>query len=261
MNAAAPMGEVRCTVADAVASIVFDRPTARNAMTWQMYDGLVAACDLIVADRSVRVATLRGAGGEAFVAGTDIGQFAVFASAEDGVVYEQRMNEIIGRVEALPVPTVAIVDGPAMGGGLILATVCDFRLASPAARFGVPIARTVGNCLSIANLARLVAAFGTGRTRRLLLLADVIGVEEAAAIDYAEAVPADALDQRAAALCSQLKLSAPLTIRAARAALHRLTLHGLPEDEDLVRLVYGSGDFKAGVAAFLAKTRPDWRGE
>jgi enoyl-CoA hydratase len=261
MSAAASDGVVHCTIADHVASIVFDRPAAHNAMTWQMYDGLVGACDRIVADRTVRVATLRGAGGEAFVAGTDINQFAAFASAGDGVIYEQRMSEIIGRVEALPVPTVAIVDGPAMGGGLILATVCDFRLAGPAARFGVPIARTVGNCLSIANLARLVAAFGTGRTRRLLLLADVIGAEEAAAIGYAETLSADALDQRAAALCSQLKLSAPLTMRAVRAALHRLTLHGLPEDEDLVRLVYGSDDFKAGVAAFMAKTRPDWRGQ
>jgi enoyl-CoA hydratase/carnithine racemase len=151
-----------------IAYLTFNRPEARNAMTWSMYDALARACDAVESDPAVRVFVLRAAG-DAFVAGTDIRQFTAFASADDGLEYEARMESVIGRLERLSVPTIAQVQGVAAGGGCILALVCDLRVCTPAARFGVPIARTLGNCLSAANHARLMDLIGPGRTKDLLM--------------------------------------------------------------------------------------------
>ena len=164
-----------------IARITFDRQPARNAMTWAMYEQLGAACEKIAADREVRVAVFRGAGGKAFVAGTDIGQFRAFKSGEDGIKYEHRMAEVLTAVEQLPVPTLAVIEGWAIGGGLAIACACDLRIATPGTRFGVPIARTLGNCLSVENYALVVAAFGVSRAKRMLMLAENLTAEEAAA--------------------------------------------------------------------------------
>ena len=153
-------GTVHLSIQGGVASVTFDRPQARNAMTWAMYERLGQICEQLQADAAVRVVTFRGAGGEAFVAGTDIEQFKAFRSGDDGVAYEQQIDQCIQKLEKLRMPTVAVIEGWAIGGGLAIATACDFRLATPASRFGVPIARTLGNCLSVANLARLRAVFG-----------------------------------------------------------------------------------------------------
>ena len=253
-------GKVHLAVADGVAKIVFDRPLARNAMTWAMYDQLAAACSVIAADSSVRVATFRGVGGT-FVAGTDISQFATFASAEDGIAYERRMESVIAGIEKLQVPAVAVVEGAVMGGGLILATACDLRIASSVARFGVPISRSVGNCLSIANTARLIAAFGLDRTKRVLLLAESVSAEEALACGFvAQVVAPEAIEEAVTAVCVRLLAHAPIAIRVAKESIRRLCSAALPDGEDLLRLAYGSDDFKTGVRAFLSKEQPYWRG-
>lgn len=253
-------GIVHFTVSEGVASLVFDRPQARNAMTWAMYDQLAAACAVIADDPAVRVATFRGAGG-VFVAGTDIAQFTTFSSGDDGIAYERRMEEVIAAVESLPVPTVAVLEGAAMGGGMIIATVCDIRIATPTAKMGVPIARTLGNCLSVANTARLVAALGADRAKRMLLLAEAIPADEALAAGFlAQIVEPEALDDAVSALCRRLLSHAPITMRVAKESIRRLRIAALPEGEDLVRLTYASEDFKAGVRAFLAKETPRWRG-
>jgi len=255
-------GDVRLTMADGVAAIVFDRPAARNAMTWPMYEALVATCARLRDDRSVRVATLRGAGGQAFVAGTDIAQFMQFASTDDAVAYERRIDACIDAIAALPMPTVALVEGYAVGGGLAICAACDFRLATPSARFGVPIARTLGNCLSMANLARLVAAFGMARVRRMLLLAELVGAQEAQACGFVHHVcEADALDAEAAKLLGALRVLAPITQAASKEGLRRLSLAGLPDGDDLIRRCYGSADFREGVASFVERRPPAWRGE
>jgi enoyl-CoA hydratase len=253
-------GTVRYSVADGVATIVFDRPSARNALTWQMYDELARICETVTADRSLHAVIFRSTGDGAFVAGTDIGQFASFAGGDDGVAYERRIDASIEAIERLPVPSIAAVTGVAAGAGLMIATVGDFRFATPEARFGVPIARTVGNCLSMANVARLLAAFGPAITRRMLLLAETLTAAEAAECRFAELVPGDEINGRIRGVCRRLAESAPLTVRASREAIRRLTLSGLPDGDDLIRLVYGSADFKAGVAAFMAKQRPAWQG-
>jgi enoyl-CoA hydratase len=257
-----PDGAVRLSTAGPVATVVFDRPAARNAMTWAMYDELVAICESLARDKTARVVVFRGAGGEAFVAGTDIAQFAGFASGEDGVAYERRIDHCIGVLASLPMPTVAVIEGWAVGGGLAIATACDFRLATPSSKFGVPIARTLGNCLSMANLARLVAAFGGQRVKRMLLLAEMIRADEALACGYLHHVRApEALEEELASLTAALCALAPVTQAVSKEGLHRLSLAALPDAEDLIARCYGSADFHEGVAAFIDRRAPRWRGE
>lgn len=254
-------GAVHLSISGGVASVVFDRPAARNAMTWAMYELLNQICDLLAAEMSVRVVTFRGAGGQAFVAGTDIEQFRNFRSGEDGVAYERQIDECIARLEALPMPTVALVEGWAIGGGLAIATACDFRIATPGSRFGVPIARTLGNCLSVANLARLSAVFGIPRVKRMLMLAEVLTADEALACGFLTQVSeAGEIDAVLASLCERLAALAPVTQRVSKEGLRRLVSHALPSDEDLIRRCYGSDDFREGVSAFVAKRSPVWKG-
>jgi len=254
-------GTVHLTIQCAVASVTFDRPQARNAMTWAMYEQLGHICGQLQANASVRVATFRGAGGQAFVAGTDIEQFTTFGSGEDGVAYEQQIDQCIQKLEALPMPTVVVVEGWAIGGGLAIATACDFRIATPASRFGVPIARTLGNCLSVANLARLSSVFGLPRVKRMLLLAETLAADEALDCGFLLQVSeSSALDAALAALCDRLAALAPVTQSVTKEGLRRLVSHGLPTDEDLIRRCYGSDDFREGVAAFVGKRRPVWQG-
>lgn len=254
-------GTVRLSIDDGIASIVFDRPQARNAMTWAMYEALAAICERLAQEPGVRVACLRGAGGEAFVAGTDIEQFKAFKDGQAGVAYEQRIDEGIARLESLPMPTVAVIEGWAVGGGLAIATACDIRIATPSARLGVPIARTLGNCLSMANLARLVAAFGRPRVQRMLIGAEILTAQEALACGYlAEVVEGDAIDEAAGALCRRLASLAPVTLAVTKEALRRLLLQSLPDAQDLILRCYGSADFQEGVNAFSERRSPVWQG-
>lgn len=243
------------------AHLTFNRPEARNAMTWEMYDALYEACELLREDGDVRVVVVRGAGGKAFISGTDIGQFREFSSGEDGVAYERRMEEIIGRYETLPVPTVAVVDGYATGFGLALAGASDLRICTPEAKFGMPIARTLGNCLSIENYARISALIGPARTKDLVFTARMAPAEEALAMGLAtEIVEEDELDGRVEELCAELASRAPMTLRVTKEALLRLRQAGMPPDEDLIRDCYASEDFHEGVASFTEKRKPTWHG-
>lgn len=244
-----------------VARIVFDRPAARNAMTWPMYEQLAEACRRAAAEPALRLVTLRGAGGEAFIAGTDIGQFKSFQSGDDGVAYEQKVEAYVAAVESIPVPTLAIVEGVAVGGGVVIAAACDVRIATSNAVFGAPIARTLGNCLSVANHHRLIQAFGASRASRMLMLAENITASEAVTAGFLlAAVPAEELDARVDELCRQITRNAPITLKVTKMQSQRLRRAMLPDDADLIRLTYGSRDFHEGVDAFVAKRRPQWEG-
>jgi enoyl-CoA hydratase len=241
-----------------VATATINRPEARNAMTMAMYDALAEFCGRVNDNAEVRVAVIRGAG-TAFAAGTDINHFRDFDSAEDGIAYERHIESVLARLEDVSVPTVAVVEGYATGGGLSIAAACDLRLCTPDARFGLPIARTLGNCVSMPTYARLVHLIGAARTLHLIYTAGFVDGTEAARIGLASEVVAD-VDARLTELCAQLASHAPLTMRASKTALRRLRDREPPADEDLIRLCYGSADFREGVAAFLAKRKPEWHG-
>ena len=256
------VGRVQLSVEGGIARVTFDRPHARNALTWAMYGQLAESCGRIDADRSIRVAVFRGAGGKAFVAGTDITQFRAFESGEDGVGYEEKIDGFVGALDRLRVPSVAVIEGYAVGGGLAIANACDIRIAASGARFGVPIARTVGNCLSAANLRRLCATLGLSWVKRMLLLAEMPAAETLAATGYVTVVPPEQLDAEVARVCGTILGHAPLTMAASRETLRRLGGAPLPDISDLIRACYGSADFRQAVATFgSGAATVAWRGE
>ena len=255
------MSELEVTQHGAVLTVLFNRPEARNAMTFAMYDGLEEACIRADADDSVRVMVLRGAGGRAFVAGTDISQFLTFTSGEDGIAYEERIERVVNRLEDVAVPTVAAIEGPCVGGGLALAAACDLRVATAASRFAVPVARTLGNCLSMNTYSLLVHHLGPGRTLDMLLRARLLTAAEAHAAGFVgEVVDDGALEPAVSALIEVLLGHAPLSMKAAGQAVARLRRSQLPDGDDIVREVFGSADFRAGVSAFVAREQVRWTG-
>jgi len=245
----------------AVARITFDRPEAHNALTFEMYDALAQACAEIEADPEIRVAVLRGAGDKAFIAGTDINAFTEFTSGEDGIAYEERTEACIGALETLRVPTLAVIDGYAVGGGLAIAAACDLRIATPRSRFGAPLARTIGNCLSAHGYARVLDAVGSALANRILIGAELIDAPQVHNAGFLmDMVEPEELDARATQIAARLAGLAPLTIAASKAAMRRIRYRDLPDIDDIVRRVYGSEDFRNGVANFLNKAKPQWGG-
>jgi enoyl-CoA hydratase len=239
-----------------------DRPAARNAMTFVMYDRIAAICRDANADATVKAVVLTGSG-DAFVAGTDIAQFVDFKEASQALEYERRMDAWLGAIEDVRVPTIAALRGPVVGGGLAIAAACDLRIAAPSARFGVPVARTLGNCFSAANLVRLAALVGLGRVKELVLTARLIDAQEARAIGLVSEVVGgeDALDSRVDELVDQLASYAPLTLHATKEMVRRIRERMMPDEaSDLVALCYTSADFREGVAAFIGRRKPVWKG-
>jgi enoyl-CoA hydratase/carnithine racemase len=255
-------GDVRYRRDGEVATVIFDRPAARNAMTWRMYEQLDEACARIRGEHGLRVAVFRGAGGKAFVAGTDIAQFQAFRGADDGFAYEAKIERYIGGLESLPVPTLAVIEGFAIGGGLAIATACDLRVATPGSRLGIPIARTLGNCLSIANIARAVDIIGPAALKDLMLTGRLLDAQESLALGLVtRIVPDDNLADEVRKTAHDLAERAPLTIEVTKAMLARLRDHRRPPPAvDLVERCYGSADFREGVAAFLERRPPRWSG-
>jgi enoyl-CoA hydratase/carnithine racemase len=243
--------------------ITFNRPQARNALTFAMYEGLAEICERVATTHEARVLVITGAGDKAFAAGTDIAQFRDFKSGEDGIAYERKMDSVLATIERCPLPTIAAVSGFCTGGGAAIAAVCDFRIAASNAQFGFPIARTLGNCLSMANYARLVALIGPQRVKEMLLAATLVDARTALAIGLVSELLADtaALHARAGELARTLAGHAPITMQVTKEALRRLQARmGEQNIDDLIRHAYGSADFREGMDAFLGKRVPNWRG-
>lgn len=246
----------------AIAFLTFNRPRARNALTWPMYEGLYDCCDHVDADDRVKVLVLNGAGDKAFVAGTDISQFKAFSTPEDALTYERNNNRYASRLESVSKPTIASIRGACTGGGAAFAMCCDMRIAARDVRFGVPIARRLGNTLSMQNFARLVSLIGPARTKDLIFTGRLIGAEEGATIGvFNEIVEPDRLEARTLEVAEQIADNAPLTIRSAKMSVQRIVDNlRLEEIEDLILMCYMSHDFHEGVAAFLEKRKPEWQG-
>ena len=256
------MSDTSVELRDGVLWLTIQRPSARNAMTFEMYDVLERTSTRANTDAGAKALAITGAGG-AFVAGTDIAQFADFRTPEQAYAYEERMDRVLGALEAVRKPTIAAIGGASTGGGLAIAAACDLRIATASATFGMPIARTLGNCLSLANLMRLSALIGIARGKELIFTARIIGADEAKAIGLVNEVVADdaALAARVVELATAMATYAPLTLWATKEGLRRIRERMLPEEgRDLVALCYTSEDFREGVRAFMERRKPKWKG-
>ena len=254
------MSELLSEIRSGVLHLTFNRPDSRNALTFAMYEGVKEACASIPDDGAIRAVVIAGAGGRAFAAGTDMTQFRAFATPEDAWAYEARIDAVLTALEACPVPTIAAITGACTGGGASIAACCDIRVSDERLKFGFPIARTLGNCLSAANLARLSALLGPARVKELIFTARLMGAEEARAAGLLAEIAEDPL-ARAAEIAATVAGHAPLTLRATKEAMRRNAQAG-PEvdDRDLIALCYMSEDFREGMEAFLGKRQPDWKG-
>jgi len=249
---------------DGIARITFNRPQARNALTFAMYERLAEICERIDNDKTTKVLILTGAGDKAFASGTDINQFRAFKGGEDALAYEARIDRVLGKLEACRVPTIAAIAGACTGGGAGIASCCDLRIGTASARFGFPIARTLGNCLSMSNLSRLAALIGFARVKDVIFTARLVDAREALALGLLNEIVDDGalLQRRADELAGMLAGHAPLTLRATKEALRRLQPRlSREEGEDLILMCYMSQDFREGMDAFLNKRAPQWRGE
>lgn len=254
--------EILFDIAEGTGVVTLNRPAARNALTLAMYDRLADIARSIDPDGLVKALIVTGQGDRAFAAGTDISAFRDFKTPKQALDYEAHMDEVLGALEACPVPVIAAIAGACTGGGAAIAACCDIRIATRDLRFGFPIARTLGNCLSISNLSRLAALIGAGRTREVLLTARLIEAEEAKICGLVSEVfdTHDALMTGAHALARQLASHAPLTLRATKEAMRRMRAAPDAGDADLITLCYTSDDFREGMESFLAKRAPKWNG-
>lgn len=252
------------TQSDGVGVVTLNRPQARNALTFGMYEEIARICADPAACGDPRVLILTGAGDKAFAAGTDIGQFRSFSTAQDSIDYEARIERVLDTIETCPVPTIAAISGAVTGGGAAIAACCDIRIATASARFGFPIARTLGNCLSIANYARLVNLLGPARVKEMIFTARLLDADEAKAVGLFAEIVADhpTLVARMRSLAETIAGNAPLTLRATKEALRRIgraATDGL-DGQDIVLSCYLSEDFREGMDAFLNKRKPQWKG-
>ncbi len=246
-----------------VLTVTLNRPEKYNALTFEMYDAITEICSNIPSDGSVKAIVLRGAGGKAFAAGTDISLFRSFETPEQGIAYEKNADKVFTALERCPVPTIAAITGACTGGGAGIAACCDMRIATRSLKYGFPIARTLGNCLSAATLSRLVALVGEAGVIDLIYTSRLIEADEALRKGLVNEVVEDhdAVVSRADALARQIAGHAPLTMRVTKELLRRLRQrHPVVDDDDLIGMVYTSADFREGLDAFLSKRKPNWQG-
>jgi len=244
-----------------IAMIKLSRPAALNALTWTMYQQMEAHLEHVAADDTTRAIIIYGEG-KAFAAGTDIQQFQGF-TGENGVAYEHTMEAIVERLYTIAKPTIAAIHGYAVGAGLVIASVCDLRYATPAARFGVPIARTLGNCISLKNYQHLVASFGAMRTKEMLFTGRLLTASDALHYGFLTALAdEEELITLVTEVAEQISSLAPLTIWSVKEAQRRLdAAQKVIDFDDVVARIYGSSDFAEGVQSYLEKRKPYWRGQ
>jgi enoyl-CoA hydratase/carnithine racemase len=258
-----PTRDLLFEIRDGVGYLTFNRPEQRNAFTFEMYERLAELCQLSPETKGAKVLVLTGAGDQAFASGTDISQFLNFNTEADVLGYETRMSAVLDAVEDCPIPTIAAIRGACTGGGAAIAAACDLRIGAPSQRFGVPIARTLGNCLSPDNLARFSVIIGPSRFKEIIFTARLVGAEEAYRIGWLHELveSEEQLMARAEELAARIAGYAPITLRVTKTALKRLRDAADPgEGSDLMLAAYLSEDFREGVRAFLDKRPANWQG-
>lgn len=254
-------GDLLFGVENRVGTLTFNRSESRNALTFEMYDQLALLSDEISSSGELDVLVLTGAGGKAFAAGTDISAFRNLHTEQQALDYERKMDHVLARLESVPVPTIAAITGACTGGGAAIAAACDIRISDHQLRYGFPIARTLGNCLSNQNLSRQIWLLGASRVSDLMLTARLMDAREARNCSLVAEVCDNPLE-RALALAGELQSHAPLSMQASKEAIRRLREHAAAVDtDDLIVRCYTSRDFREGIDAFLNKRKPRWQGK
>lgn len=247
---------------DGVAVLTANRPEKRNALNATLRRELIEALDALRADDAVRVVVITGAGEKAFIAGADVAEFAERTPVEQRSVMEQR--RVFDVVAEYPKPTIAMINGVALGGGCELAMACDVRIAAESAALGQPEIR-LGLIPGGGGTQRLPRLVGPGRALRLILTGELVPAAEALRIGLVDEVVADgALRARVLEVAGAMASYSPVALRlakaAVRAALELPLTAGLAHERELFITAFGSEDRSEGVAAFLARRAPQWKG-
>lgn len=247
-----------------IATIVLNRPEKRNAITIEMWQALPGILAGLESDQAVRVVIVRGAGDEAFASGADISEFErVRGDARTARTYSATVGSAEHRLADFSRPTIAMIHGFCVGGGLELALACDMRWASRASRFGITAAR-LGIVYSLAATRRLAGVVGPSHARDLLFSGRLVDAESARAMGLVNHLCApDALEEETYAYARLLAQQAPLSQRGAKMMLQHLLGEGDMAESDLSAIIeraYGSEDYREGVRAFLEKRPPRFHG-
>jgi enoyl-CoA hydratase len=249
------MGTIHLEIsAEGVATLTLDRPQKLNALTLELLAQLEATLKEVEGSNA-RVLVLRTAGNRAFCVGADIGQFSVFTPVQMWKTWIKEGHRIFRQLANLSQPTIAVIDGPALGGGLELALACDFRVAGPSARFGLPEV-TIGTIPGWGGTERLTKLVGEGRAKQLILTGRPIGADTALAWGLVtETADAPALEETVTALVTDLLRGAPIAQQTAKQLIHAAS-QGV--DSALLEAI-ASGfttatkDFRTGMTSFREK--------
>jgi enoyl-CoA hydratase/carnithine racemase len=258
-------GKVLAEASDGVGTITFNQPEKRNAMSVEMWDGLVGILDDWAPDPAIRVVVLTGAGDKAFVSGADISQFEQSRSNADAQrEYEAHTSAGRRKLAEFPKPVIARIQGFCLGGGLGIATQADIRIAAEGSAFGIPAAK-LGIVYGFDMVRRLVSLVGQAHARALLLSGERIDAAEAERIGLVNrTVPAGALDEAVAKLARGMAANAPLSLRGMKLVVDQAVRDPADRDLDAVHAAiaacFDSEDYREGRSAFMEKRRPIFKG-
>ena len=241
-----------------VAIATIDRPKALNALNSEVLNDLNTLVDAVNADPEIRVLILTGSGEKAFVAGADIGEMSSLTKAE-GEAFGKKGNDVFRRIETLPIPTIAAVNGYALGGGCELSMACDIRICADTAVFGQP-ETGLGITPGFGGTQRLARLIGPGMAKQLIYSARNIKADEALRIGLVNAVyPAEELMAAAEKLAETIARNAPIAVRACKKAINEGLEQPMDEAIVLEEKLFGScfetEDQKEGMGAFLEKRK------
>ncbi len=246
-----------------IATITLNRPDRLNALNRAMWQGLGDTMRLLSDNDSLRCIVLRGAGGKAFAAGADIAEFATErANARQAKQYGDLIHATMQAIAQCRHPTVALIEGACVGGGLEIAAMCDMRICGASSRFGVPINK-LGLTMGYGELAGLLALAGRAVALEILLEGRVFTAEDACHKGLVNRVVADEqVETEAYALAQRIADGAPLVARWHKQFIERLGVKAdiPPEEWDTGFACFDTDDYREGVRAFLAKEKPQFRG-
>jgi enoyl-CoA hydratase len=257
------MESVRTERSGTIATVVLSNPRKLNALHKEMWQGIRDTLRALSADDSLRCIVLRGAGADAFAAGADISEFErERANASQAQDYGALIHEAMQAVSGCRHPTVALIQGACVGGGLEIAAMCDLRVCGKSSRFGVPISR-LGLTMGYGELQGLLELAGPAVTLEILLEGRIFDADEAYAKGLVSRVVADAdVEREAYATAERIAAGAPLVARWHKRFVKRLTRSEEvpPHEWNEGFACFDTADYREGVAAFLSKRRPHFEG-